>query len=192
MIAAGLLAPPKNNPREFALEVLAQVFSSVFSSRVNMNLREDKHWTYGARGQPRAARGPREYAVYAPVQTDKTKDAMAELAKEFRAIAGERPPTPEEVKAAQARLTLALGGLYETNAAANAAIREMLAVGHPDDYWETYAEKVRAVTAEEAAGVAESLIKPEALVWVVVGDRARIEAGIRELGIGEVQIVEVE
>jgi zinc protease len=130
--------------------------------------------------------------VSAPVQTDKTKETMAELAKEFRAIAGGRPASADEVTAAQARMTQGLGGMYETIAAANGAVREMVAFGHPDDYWDTYAAKIRAVTAGEVADVAQSLIRPDALVWVVVGDRAKIEPGIRELGLGEVHIVEVE
>ena len=84
LIIAGNVAPPKANPREISIQTMNGVLGSDFSSRVNMNLREDKHWAYGAFTFFRDARGQRPFVAYAPVQTDKTKEAVVELDKELR------------------------------------------------------------------------------------------------------------
>jgi zinc protease len=191
-IAVGHIGPPKNNPREYAIEVLTEIFSATFSSRVNMNLREDKHWTYGARGVFVPAVGQRPFLVNAPVQTDKTKDTMAELMKEFRSITGERPATEAELAAAHDRITLKLGGQYETAQAAGFAIASLLRFGFPDNYYDTYAANIRKISTSDVNDAAKSILRPGALVWVVVGDRAKIEPGIKELGLGDVTVVEVE
>ena len=86
VIIAGHIAPPKANPKEVRIETMNGVLGGDFSSRVNMNLREDKHWVYGAYTFFRDARGQRPFVAYAPVQTDKTKEALVELDKELRGI----------------------------------------------------------------------------------------------------------
>ena len=86
----------------------------MFSSRINLNLREDKHWSYGAHSVLLEARGDRLLAVVAPVQADKTKESMEEIHKEFRDILGERPLTAEELKDIQSHETLSLPGSKET------------------------------------------------------------------------------
>ena len=78
------------------------VLGGEFSARINMNLREDKHWAYGARSMFLDAKGQRLFIGYAPVQTDKTKESIVEMDKELREILGERPPTAEELAKAQA------------------------------------------------------------------------------------------
>ena len=97
VIIAGNLAPPKANPNEVAIQTMNGVLGSDFSSRVNMNLREDKHWAYGAYTFFRDARGQRPFIAYAPVQTDKTKEAVVELDKELRGIVKDRPIEPAEL-----------------------------------------------------------------------------------------------
>lgn len=188
-IVAGQIAPPANNPREIAIETMNVVLGGTFGSRLNMNLREDKHWSYGAHSLLAGARGQQPFLAYAPVQTDKTSEAMAEMNREFRAIAGQRAPSPEEVAKAQDNLTLKLPGSRETMAALGASIARIVQFGLPDDYYETYAGRVRALRVSDVADAAKSVIHPDNMVWVVVGDRARIEAGIRALGLGEVQVI---
>ena len=90
----GNLAPPKANPDEQAIETMNMILGGDFTSRINMNLREDKHWSYAAFTFFRDARGQRPFAVYAPVQTDKTAESVAEVQKELRGIVGESL-TPE-------------------------------------------------------------------------------------------------
>ena len=115
-LIAGNVAPPKANPDEPAIETMSAVLGSDFGSRLNMNLREDKHWSYGAYSFIRDARGPRPFLALAPVQTDKTKEAIVELQKELKGIVRDRPIQPDELERAKASLTLTLPGSWETTA----------------------------------------------------------------------------
>ena len=190
VVLAGNLAPAKNNPAEIAIETMNNILGGSFSSRVNLNIREDKHWAYGAGTFVWPARGQRLFIGYAPVQLDKTKETMLELAKEFRGILGIRPITQDEIIKAQKNQTLELPGRWETIGAVSSSIREIVAFGLPDDYFATYPDKVRALRVEDLAKAAEEVVRPDQLVWVVVGDRAKIEAGIRELAWGEIQMLD--
>ena len=102
IIFAGHVALPKANPDEIAIESMNTILGGMFTSRVNMNLREDKHWSYGAHTILVGARGQRPFLAYAPVQTDKTKESMIEIAKELRGILGEKPVTADELSKVQA------------------------------------------------------------------------------------------
>ncbi|HUP19090.1 MAG TPA: pitrilysin family protein, partial [Gemmatimonadota bacterium] len=97
VIFAAHVASPKANPNEIAFETMNHVLGGSFTSRINMNLREDKHWSYGARTLVFDAAGPRPFTAYAPVQTDKTKESMIEIAREMRGIIGEIPVTADEL-----------------------------------------------------------------------------------------------
>jgi zinc protease len=192
VLIAGNAAPPKANPDEPAIETMGAVLGSDFGSRLNMNLREDKHWSYGAFSFIRDARGPRPFIAYAPVQTDKTKEAIVELQKELRGILGERPIQPDEISRAQASLTLTLPGSWETMGAVAGSIGEIVAFGLDDRYFDTYADRVRAQTPATVTAAAARAVQPDHLVWVVVGDRAKIEAAIRELNLGEIHLVDAD
>jgi zinc protease len=192
LIIAGNIAPPKSNPKEVTIQTMNGVLGSDFSSRVNMNLREDKHWAYGAYTFFRDARGQRPFVAYAPVQTDKTKEAVVELDKELRGIVKDRPIQPEELSRAQASLTLTLPGSWETMAALAGAIGEIVAFGLDDRYYDTFADKVRAQTIQSLTAAAAEVVHPDQLVWVVVGDRSKIEPGLRELKLGEIRLIDSE
>jgi len=192
VLIAGDIAPPKANPDEPAIETMSGVLGSDFGSRINMNLREDKHWSYGAFSFIRDARGPRPFIAYAPVQTDKTKESIVELQKELRGILGERPITPDELKRAQASLTLTLPGSWETMGAVAGSIGEIVAFGLDDRYFDTYADRVREQTVATTTAAAAKVVQPDHMVWVVVGDRARIEPSIRELNLGEIHLVDAD
>ena len=101
IIFAGHLAPPKSNPNEISIEAMNEVLGGSFSARINMNLREDKHWAYGAYSFFVDAQGQRPFVAYAPVQTDKTVAAMQEIRKELREIVGSRPPTATRVASSE-------------------------------------------------------------------------------------------
>jgi zinc protease len=190
VILAGNVAPPKNNPDEVAIETMNTILGGSFGSRINMNLREDKHWAYGAGSFIRDARGQRPFVAYAPVQTDKTKEAIVELGKELQGILKERPVDADELVKAKSNLTLTLPGEWETMAAVDASVRSILTFGLDDRYYDTYPAKVRAVTADQIPSIATKVIHPGQLVWLIVGDRAKIEAGIRELNLGEMKIIQ--
>ncbi|HEY7194870.1 MAG TPA: pitrilysin family protein [Gemmatimonadales bacterium] len=190
IIFAGNLAAPKANPHEYAIEAMTSLLGGQFTSRVNMNLREDKHWSYGAFTLIWDARGQRPFIAYAPVQTDKTKESMIEVDKELRGIIGPKPVTQDELSKAQANLTLTLPGNWETMDAVQGSLEQMVTYGLDDRYFDTYAQRIRALTVADAGGAAQETIRPDHLVWVVVGDRAKIEAGIRELNFGEIRFLD--
>ncbi|HEV2233908.1 MAG TPA: pitrilysin family protein [Terriglobia bacterium] len=192
VIIAGHAAPPTANPREIAIEAMNDALGGNFGSRINMNLREDKHWSYGTRSILVGARGQRPFITIAPVQTDKTREAMAEMDKEFRDIVGNRPVTPDELAKIQANETLSLPGSRETLNSVGQSIIDLVQFGLPDDYYQTYAGKVRALKPSDVDAAAQEVVRPDNMVWVVVGDRAKIETGVRQLNLGEIQFLNAE
>lgn len=187
VIVAGVIAPPENNPKEIAIEAMNDGLGGNFGARLNMNLREDKHWSYGASMRFWDARGQRPYLAIAPVQTDKTKESLMEMNKEFHDVVGSRPLSQEELEKVQANETLSLPGSRETQNAVGASILDLVQFGLPDDYYETYAGKVRALKTSDLADAAKLIVHPEQMTWVIVGDRAKIEAGVKELNLGELK-----
>jgi len=171
---------------------MTSLLGGQFTSRVNMNLRENKHWSYGAFTLIWDARGQRPFIAYAPVQTDKTKESMIEVDRELRGILGPRPVTADELSKAQANLTLTLPGNWETMGAVQGSLEQMVTYGLEDRYFETYAQRVRSSTIPDATAAAQETVRPDHLVWVVVGDRSKIEAGIRELGWGEIRFLDAD
>jgi zinc protease len=192
VLLAASVAPAKNNPAEPAIETMNAVLGGNFGSRINMNLRETKHWSYGAFTIFRDARGQRPFVAYAPVQADKTRESIVELGTELRGILGPRPIEAEELEKAKSTLTATLPGGWETMAAVSADIRTLVVFGLDDRYFDSYAEKVRGITAPVAVAAAAEVVKPDRLVWVVVGDRSKIEPGIRDLKLGEIKLIDAD
>lgn len=190
VIFAAHLAPPKPSPEERAIEILNTILGGKFTSRVNMNLRESKHWTYGASTVVFDACGQRPFFAVAPVQTDKTAEAIQEIRRELTDIIGERPPTPSEVAETKKQAALELAGRWETMAAVAAALAEMVRFNYPDDYFATYAANIIAQTEESVARAAKILIQPDKLIWVIVGDRKKIEDKVRSLGYGNLEFLD--
>ena len=192
VILAGQIAPPTNNPKEIAIEAMNDGFGGNFAARLNMNLREDKHWSYGAQSLLWAARGQRPFIAFAPVQTDKTKESMAEMNKEFHEIVSQRPLSAAELAQVQANETLSLPGSRETIDEVTQSIADLIHFGLPDDYYDTYAGKVRALKTGDVNDAAKAVVHPENLIWVVVGDRVKIEGGIKELNLGEFRLMDAD
>ncbi|MFQ6673150.1 MAG: M16 family metallopeptidase [Fidelibacterota bacterium] len=190
-IMAGLLGPPTNNPDEIAIETMNSILGGTFTSRINMNLREDKHWAYGARSFFWDARGQRMFVAYAPVQTDKTKESMAEISKELRDILGRRPASEEELTKAKKSQTLRLPGRFETMGAVSRAIKKMVEFGIPEDYYETYPDIVLGLGTDDVSDAAKKVVHPDRLIWLIVGDRSKVEKGIRDLGYGEFEVIDL-
>jgi zinc protease len=189
VIIAGEIAPPINASLEVGLGTLNDIYGGTFGSRLNMNLREDKHWSYGARSMVLPTTAQRPFIAMAPVQTDKTKESLEEMRKEFQGVVGAHPPDEAELEKAKVRKVLQLPGSRETQSAVGNSIRTILQGGLPDDYWDTYAAKVKSLTVGDLKDAARTLIDPDHLIWVIVGDRAKIEKSVSELNLGEVRIV---
>jgi len=191
-ILVGITAPSSEAPNRLELDTMNDVIGGTFTSRINMNLREDKHWSYGARSNMADARGQRPWLLSAPVQTDKTVEAMREIQREITDFVTTRPPTPEEVAKIRSRDVRALSGTYETNAAVAGAIAEMVAFGWPDDYVRTLKGRIEAQTDDAVRAAAREALVPARLTWVVIGDLAKIEQPIRDLQLGAVQVLDAD
>lgn len=191
-IIAGHLMAPKSDQRELAIQAMNFTFGGSFTSRINMNLREDKAWSYGVRSVIIDTMKQRPYFIYAPVQTDRTAASMLELDREFREIRSTRPVTAEEVNTSKRRDTLRLPGRWETARSVMNDIAEIVRFGLPKDYWQRYPDLVAAVNVAEVNDVARALLAPDRLTWVVVGDLDLIEADIRALNFGPVELMDAD
>jgi zinc protease len=182
VVMAGLPAPPMGAADDIAIEVWNDIVGGAFTSRINMNLREDKHWTYGARSVVVDAKGPRLFIAYSAVQGDRTAAAMTEIDRELRGALGAHPLTDDEIEKAKQRQTLQLPGQFETQAAVLSALREQIVYGFPVDYYQTFPTKVRALTREALEDAGRSFVDPDRITWVIVGDRKKVRAEIEALG----------
>ena len=191
-VLAGELIAPKANADEIPFEVFNDAFGGAFVSRINMNLREDKHWSYGSFSFPVDARGQRMWMVMAPVQTDKTKESLAEVVKELKGAVTDRPLTTAEINDAKDRQIKTLAGRWETSASVASALGEIVTYGLPDDYYTTYSDQVRNASDAAVNAAAKKFVNNDQMVWVVIGDRAKVESGIRELGLGEIVLLDAD
>ena len=189
-IFAGHVAPPKSTPDDIAIQAMNKVLGGNFSSRMNMNLREDKGWAYYARTYIPGARGPRLFYGFAPVQTDKTKEAMMEISKEMSGIRTHKPISPAELDKTKRNTTLKLPGDWETNSELSTYVQNIVRFGLPDNYYNLYPQKIESLTLAEVSAAAAKTVNPRQMVWVVVGDRSKIEKGIRKLGFGKVHLID--
>lgn len=190
LVMAAQLAPPRADPDNAAFEAINTILGGNFVSRINMNLREDKHWSYGAGSSLVEAKAQRPFVVSAMVQTDETAASILEMSKEVRGFLRSRPPTPEELQFARNTLVLTLPGDNETAGELAASYADILTYGLPDDYLSEFAGQLQALSATGLQAAAARLIHPEALTWIVIGDLAAIEPAVRKLGIGPVQVLD--
>ncbi|MDZ7686032.1 MAG: insulinase family protein [Gammaproteobacteria bacterium] len=192
ILFAGHIAPPKANPDEVAIEAVNDVLGGMTTSRINMNLREDKGWSYGAGTGLINARGQRFFYVITSVQTDKTSESIAEAMKEVRAIIGDDPITAAELEKSIKNNSLSLAGRWETAGSVLGSLSQIVQYGLPDDYWVEYPKKVANLSVERVNEVSRDLVQPGSLVWVVVGDRDKIAGDLDELGYGDVRVIDAD
>ncbi|MDP8916986.1 MAG: insulinase family protein, partial [Pseudomonadota bacterium] len=192
VILAALPGPQRNDPQFVAAQTMNTTLGGAFVSRLNMNLREGKGWSYGSRSLLQPARGPGLFAALAPVQSDKTKESVAEVRRELREITADRVITADEAANAQSNLIQRLPGSWETTTALRGALAQQVIYGLPEDYWDTYAGTVRALTVNDLNQAAVRVVNNNALTWIIVGDRAKIEQGVRELNIGPIQVIDAD
>jgi zinc protease len=191
-IVAGYAGPPRSDPQYVAMETLNTILGGNFVSRLNMNLREDKHWAYGASSGLVATAGPGPFIVSAPVQSDKTAESMKEIMKELQEVLTSRPPEEKEIHFARDSLVLGLPGSNETAGEVAGSYAAIITYGLPDSYWNDFVSEVNALTPAQLQSAAQKLVRPEALTWVIVGDLAKIEDGIRKLELGEVKVLDAD
>ena len=114
---------------------------------------------------------------------------MVEIAKELRTVLNDKPITEEELEKARKQRVLEQAGRWETMSAVSGSIGDIVAYNLPDDYYHTYADKLRSLSLADLKKAAETAIRPDRMIWVVVGDRQKIEPGIRELNYGEIRYI---
>jgi zinc protease len=192
LILAGHVAPPTGAENNLDITTMNDILGGQFTARVNMNLREDKSWSYGASTFMFDSRGQRPWMAYAPVQTDKTMESLQELGKEFDQYLGTKPATAEELSKSVHNKVNSLPGQYET---ANAVMGALLAnqrFGRADDYVPTLKSQYESIKLEDVQGAAENVLHPDKLTWLIVGDRKEIEDKIRGMNLGKVSIMDVD
>jgi predicted Zn-dependent peptidase len=174
IVIGAYLVDPFEADSSLATDLLNDVLGGQFTSRINMKLREDKHWTYGARSLIVHTRERRPLMVYASVQMDKTYETIEEIRKEFTRLVGEGPVTQVEFDQNQSNTIMGLPGQWETNAAVARAVEYLLKLNLPDDYYRDYADHLQKLTVEEVRAIASDMVRPDALCWFVVGDRDKV------------------
>ncbi|HSQ46270.1 MAG TPA: pitrilysin family protein, partial [Lutibacter sp.] len=190
VIIAGHLTEKYGAFSEIALEQMVSILGGDFTSRINMNLREDKHWAYGAAGFVMDAQQERPFLVYAPVQTDKTAESVKELRKEILEFVTIRPATQKELDKVKTNQVLKLPGQWETNGAVNSSLYNLVKYNLPDDYYQKYDANVRSLSLNELQSVSKKAVKPNAVNWFMVGDKAKISDKLNELGFDN--IIEID
>lgn len=171
------------------LSLMNTVIGGSFESRLNMNLREDKGWSYGYRSKVnRNPSGAMTFTTGGQVQADKTAASMQEILAELEAFAGDQPATATEVDRIKLNRTRSLPGSFATNSGFLGSIISSDAYGLPFDYAETAADRIAAVTLAGVIERANKVIDTGQLTWVVVGDLEQIEEDVRALAYGDVEV----
>ena len=190
LILAGHVAPATGVDNNIDILTMNDVIGGSFTARVNMNLREDKGWAYGAYTFMQDARGQRPWLAYAPVQTDKTADSIKELKREMDEFLNSSPARQDELDKSVRNNVNSLPGQFETAGAVLDALLSNDRFGRPDDYVSSLKSRYEAVDLAAVRAAAAQVIHPDNLIWLIVGDLEQIEQQIRDLGLGVVQIID--
>jgi predicted Zn-dependent peptidase len=188
----GLPGPPRNTPDYFALQVLNTILGGQFQSRLNANIREQKGYSYGVRSVFNYGKGPGAFSAGGAIFTAKTDAGLIEFMKELKGIVGEKPITDEELKTAKESLIQGLPQRFASVSAISNAITSLVVQGLPDDYYQTYAKNVSAVTKEDLLRVAKQYIDLNHLAIVIVGDRSLVEGPLKATGVAPITYIDLE
>jgi zinc protease len=177
---------PRLTPDRDAISVLNAILGGMFSSRINLNLREAHAFTYGANSSFAMRHGPGSFSAGGNMVADKTAPAIAELFKEVRAMR-DRAVTEEELETAKASIKRAMPGRFETVDAVTGAIADIAVYGLPIDEYTTRPARIDKVTAEDVLKAAKAHLHPDQLRVVVVGDKAKLEPTLETLHLGAIE-----
>ena len=187
-IRIGWIGVPRSTPDYYPLRVLSGVLGESFTSRLNHNLREVHGYAYGAGSRFDMRRVSGTFYASAGVQTDKTADALKEF---FVELANIHQPIPadelEKTKTYEERL---VPRYFETERVTASALAQIYLYDLPADYWQTFAQRIEAVTAADVKRVADTYIQPDKFAVVIVGDRKAIEPGVKALNLGPITVIE--
>ena len=188
-IIAGHAIAPYDPEISTELTLANGVFGGTFESRINMNLREDKSWSYGARsGVARNASGDQTFAVSSSVQSDKTMESMQEIMRELEEYVSTRPATTEEVDRIKLNRTRSLPGTFSSNRGFLSSIVTSDSYGLPFDHAQSAALRINEVSLDQVNERVRQMIRPGELTWIIVGDLEQIEEKVRSLNYGDVEV----
>jgi zinc protease len=188
----GHLSARRNTPDYPSLLVMNAVLGGQFVSRVNLKLREEKGYTYGARTGFDWRRGLAPFALQASVHTASTADAIQDSLRELEAIRGPRPVSDEEMALAKASLTRGYSRNFETAQQVARSVAQLALYGLPDTYFEEFVPKVNAVSSADVTRVAATYLDPAKLTTLIVGDHSAIAESLSTLGLGAPELLPLE
>jgi zinc protease len=188
-IVAGHAVPPYEADRWTELLMMNTILGGSFESRLNMNLREDKAWSYGYQSRISTnTSGDMTLQTSGQVQTDKTAASMQEILREISDFTGERPATAAELDRVKLNLTRSLPGNFATNRGFLGSMIRSASYGLPYNHAEGAPQRIESVTLDGIESRARELLEPDKLTWVVVGDLEKIESTVRALEYGDVEV----
>jgi zinc protease len=188
-ILAAQLLPPTNSNDDILIDYMNYAIAGSFTSRLNMNLREDKSWSYGVRTSTGYSQGQRLMRMTAPVQTDKTAPAILEILREYDEYINSSPINSDELSKIKNARTLRLPGQYETLGALLGGIEDIVKYNRDYDYLDTIADKRNSIKLEDVQSATSKYLDTNKWTWVIVGDLNEIEDPVRELNIGPLEII---
>jgi predicted Zn-dependent peptidase len=174
LILAGVVLPVRGSEELIGLVSANDVLGGNFLSRLNTDLRERKGWSYGVSSQVNRVLGKVPYIVSAPVQQDSTGPAINALREDMREFLTKRGVTPAELELTINGSIRELPGSFETGGQVLSGMQRNALFGRPDDYYDTLADRYRALTAPQLDQAARAVLDPDKLLWVVVGDAAKV------------------
>ncbi|RDE04907.1 M16 family metallopeptidase [Sphingomonas aracearum] len=183
VILGGLPTGLNGSDELLAVNTANDALGGSFTGRLNMDLREDKHWSYGVYGIFQRSAGAAPYVISAPVQANRTGESVAALRSDMQAFTSTRPITDAEFQQTIAEATRSLPGDFETSSAVLQAMQTNDLYRRPDDYYATLAQKYRAMTKAELDAAARKALDPNKLFWVVVGDAKTVRPQLDSLGL---------
>ncbi|HSW39017.1 MAG TPA: pitrilysin family protein, partial [Acidobacteriota bacterium] len=188
VLRIGHVGAARSDPDNVSIEVMNTALGGLFSSRINLNLREKHGYTYGASSAFLFRRGPGPFLVGTSVRADVTAEAIAEIFNEIERMRAEKL-SDRELALAKDSITRSLPGMFETTAEVVASLGRLYVHDLPLRYYHDLPEEIEAVTAEAVRHAAEKHLRPEEAVIVAVGDRRNIKEAIEKLGLGPVEIL---
>ncbi len=191
-IALLVPAPPRKTDDFYALALADAVWGGAFQSRLNLNLREDKGYAYGAGSFHDFFTTSGYWAGQANVQTDKTKESVTEFMTELRALAGQKPISEQELTDARSNRVRGYSMEFETLGQLAGKVNELLQFDLPPTELQRVPEQLTSATRAPVNAAAQKYAVPGRATLLVIGDRAKIEKGLRELNLGEIVVLDVE
>jgi zinc protease len=176
----------------YAVRLADAVWGGGFGTRLNLNLREEKGYSYGVFSFPRFFHQSGLWSSFGGVQTDKTKESIAEFVSELKGISGEKPITAKELEDAKAKRMRGYAQQFESLGRIAGQLADLWAAGLPPSELQREVSEIEKATLDQVNGAAVRYAAPSGASLLLVGDRSRIEPAVRELNLGEVVRLDVE